>query len=201
LENPIKYLIITVITIILLIPIFFGVYIQFFFLGELDIFINPIYAVGLLGLLVLGKIFEIYFYNGNNLELMRKHDVTNALINNNNRVVKWIFFPLTMLMEELIFRYYSIGLLKTSLRIEELNVILISSLIFSLYHIHTWFSFKNRTLLFINLIYPFLMGLYLGYIFLNLGIIPCIIIHYCLAFFLYYNISRKYFRKNKIKSL
>ncbi|MFX1501949.1 MAG: CPBP family intramembrane glutamic endopeptidase [Promethearchaeota archaeon] len=127
---------------------------------------------------------------------MRKHDVTNALINRNNRIVIWVFFPLTMIMEELIFRYYLIGFLNYSLNLEDFSVILISSLIFSLYHIHTWFSFKNLTILLVNLIYTFLMGLYIGYLFLNIGIIPSILIHYVLALSLYYNIYKRYTKKN-----
>ncbi|MFX1366430.1 MAG: type II CAAX prenyl endopeptidase Rce1 family protein [Promethearchaeota archaeon] len=127
---------------------------------------------------------------------MRKHDVTNALIEGNNRKIILIFLPLTMIMEELIFRYYLIGILINSLNLDDLSVIFISSLIFSLYHFHAWFSYKNRTLLLVNLIYPFLMGLYLGYMFLSFGIIFCILIHYLLVFYLYYNISKRYFRNN-----
>lgn len=128
---------------------------------------------------------------------MRKHDVTNALINGNNRIVILVFFPLTMIMEELIFRYYLVGFLINSLNLEIVSVLFISSLIFSLYHIHTWFSFKNLTLLLINLLFPFLMGIYLGFVLLNFGIIACILIHSILAFSLYYSIYRRYFRIEK----
>jgi len=194
LENSNKYIIIGVISTFLFIPILFGVYVQYIFVREFDPFLILFFLFGLLILLTIGKLIEIFIFNNDSIELMRKHDVMNALINRNNRIVIWLFFPLTMIMEELIFRYYLIGFLSDSLNLDVISVIFISSLIFSLYHIHTWFSFKNLTFLLINLVYPFLMGLYIGYIFLNLGIIPCILIHYILSFYLYYNIYRRYFR-------
>ncbi len=172
----------------------FGVYIQFTFISVSDPFFILPFIIGFFLLLLLGKLIEIFIFNNENIEFMRKHDVMSALINNNNRIVIWFFFPLTMIMEELIFRYYSIGFLIISLNLGVVPVILISSFIFSIYHIHTWFSFKDLTLLLVNLVYPFLMGLYIGYVFLNLGIIPCILIHYILAFFLYYNLYKRYFR-------
>jgi membrane protease YdiL (CAAX protease family) len=172
----------------------FGVYIQYSFTSVIDpTFILP-FLLGFSVLIILGKLIEIFIFNNETIELMRKHDVMNALINKDNRIVIWLFFPLTMIMEELIFRYYLIGFLSNSLNLDLVSVILISSVIFSLYHIHTWFSFKNITILIINLVYPFLMGLYIGYIFLNLGFIPCILIHYILAFSLYYNLYKRYFR-------
>ncbi|MFX0023097.1 MAG: type II CAAX prenyl endopeptidase Rce1 family protein [Candidatus Hermodarchaeota archaeon] len=193
-KNSVKYIIITVISICLFFPMIFGVYIQYIIVRISDlIFILP-FLLGLFVLLSLGRLIEIFIFNIENVELMRKHDVMNALINKNNRFVILFFFPLTMIMEELIFRYYLIGFLRNSLNLEIVSVILISSIVFSLYHIHTWFSFKNLTILLINLVYPFLMGLYLGYIFLNLGILPCILIHYILAFFLYYSLYRRYFK-------
>ncbi len=172
----------------------FGVYIQYTFISVLDPFFILPFLLGFLVLIIFGKLIEKFIFNNENIELMRNHDVMNALIHNNNRIVIWFFFPLTMIMEELIFRYYSIGFLIISLNLDVVPVILISSLIFSLYHIHTWFSFKDLTILLLNLAYPFFMGLYIGYVFLNLGIIPCILIHYILAFFLYYNLYRRYFK-------
>ncbi|MDX1799064.1 MAG: CPBP family intramembrane glutamic endopeptidase [Candidatus Lokiarchaeia archaeon] len=189
-----KYVIIAVISFFLFIPMIFGVYIQYTSITVLDPFFILPFLLGLVALIILGKFIEIFIFNNENIELMRNHDVMNALINKNNRIVIYLFFPLTMIMEELIFRYYLIGFLSISLNFDEISVILISSVVFSLYHIHTWFSFKNLTILLINLVYPFLMGLYLGYIFLNLGILPCILIHYILAFFLYYSLYRRYFK-------
>lgn len=175
-------------------PMILGVYVQYIFVRTLDIFIFLFFLFGLVTLFIIGKLIHNYIFNKDSIELMRKHDVTNALINRNNRIVIWLFFPLTMVMEELIFRYYLIGFLIDSLKLDVLSVIFISSLIFSLYHIHTWFSYKNLTILITNLVYTFLMGLYIGFLFLNIGIVPCILIHYTLAFSLYYNIYKRYFK-------
>lgn len=196
-ENSTKYLIIVGISIVLFIPILFGIYVQFFFIRDINPSLIFFFLFGLLILLAIGRFIEICIFNKDNVQLMRKHDVTNALINGNNRLVIWVFFPLTMIMEELIFRYYLVGFLIKSLNLEIVSVLFISSLIFSLYHIHTWFSFKNLTLLLINLLFPFLMGIYLGFVLLNFGIIACILIHSILAFSLYYSIYRRYFRIEK----
>jgi hypothetical protein len=45
----------------------------------------------------------------------------------------------------------------------------------------------------INLGIPFFLGIYNGFILINLGILPCIIIHYVVVMILYYNIYRRYF--------
>ena len=147
-------------------------------------------------LLILGKIVEIFGYNRKIVETMRKNDVINALINGDSNFILWFLFPIIIITEELIFRYYTIGILVYILGLESIVVIFISSLFFSLFHIHIWFRYKNLRILLINLGYPFLLGLYIGYIFLKLGIIPCIIIHYVIAFYSYYNIYRRYFRNN-----
>ncbi|MFX1388395.1 MAG: type II CAAX prenyl endopeptidase Rce1 family protein, partial [Promethearchaeota archaeon] len=180
--------------IILTTPMFFGVYLEYFTIKELDWFIIVIFIIGLLVLLFLGKIIEIFGYNNKNVEVMRKQDVINTFINKNNKIIIWFFFPIIIIIEELIFRYYSLGILVHVLELDSIIAIPISSLIFSLFHIHIWFRYKNLTILLINLGYPFLMGLYIGYVFLKLGIIPSIIIHYTIALTLYYNIYRRYFK-------
>jgi membrane protease YdiL (CAAX protease family) len=190
-----KHIILSVSLIILTIPIFFGVYLEYFTIRELNWFVILIFIIGILVFLILGKIIEVYVYNDNNIEVFRKQDVLNAFINRNNRLIIWFFFPIIIIIEELIFRYYSIGILVHVLNLESVAAIFISSLIFSLFHIHIWFRYKNLMILLTNLGYPFLMGLYISYIFLQLGIIPCIIIHYSIALFSYYNIYRRYIKK------
>ncbi|MBD3214343.1 MAG: CPBP family intramembrane metalloprotease [Candidatus Lokiarchaeota archaeon] len=99
-------------------------------------------------------------------------------------------FLITMVMEELIFRFYSIGLLL--IFINEFVAILISSFIFSLYHIHIWYTFRNKRLLIIYLFFSFLLGLLNGFLLIQFGIIFCIIIHYGLTFIFYWSIYKKY---------
>lgn len=190
-----KYITLSALLIILTIPIFFGVYVEYFTIRELSWPVILILITDLIIFLILGKIIEIYGYNDNNVEVFRKQDVLNAFINRSNRLIIWFFFPIIIIIEELIFRYYSIGILVHVLDLESVIAIFISSSIFSLFHIHIWFRYKNLMILLINFGYPFLMGLYFGYIFLKLGIVPCILIHYLIALFSYYNIYRRYFKK------
>jgi hypothetical protein len=173
---------------------FFGVFLDYFTIRELNWFIIFIFIIGISVLLFLGKIVETFGYNNKNVEVIRKQDVVNALILQDNRIIIWIFFPIIIVIEELVFRYYIIGILVDLLNLESIIAIFISSLAFSLFHIHIWFRYKNLTILLINIGYPFLMGIYIGYIFLKLGIIPCILIHYIIALSLYYNIYRRYFK-------
>ncbi|MFX1256922.1 MAG: type II CAAX prenyl endopeptidase Rce1 family protein [Promethearchaeota archaeon] len=191
-----KYTILTILVIILIIPIFFGIYIEYLFIRELNLFVILILLFGLLILLLINKLIGIYGYDNESIERMRKHDVIDALIKKKNKSILWFFFPIIMLIEELIFRYYFIGFLLNQLDLDVSSAIVISSLIFSLFHIHTWFSYRNLRILLINLGCSFLLGLFNGYILLTLGIFPCIGIHYASAMYLYYNIYRIYFKAN-----
>jgi len=192
-----KYTVITIIFILLTIPLCFGVFIEYFLVGDLSLKVILILIFGVLVLLILSKVIEIYGYNNRSIEIMKNHDVINVFISKNNQIIVWLFFPIIMIIEELIFRYYLIGFLIFSMELESFLLIILSSLIFSLYHLHTWFAIKNLKLRLINLGNPFILGLYNGYLFLKLGIIPCILIHYIFALFLYYNIYRRHFKKKK----
>jgi len=189
-----KSTVISIISVVLIIPILFGVYTENFIVRDADLYTILLLIPGFSLLLFIGKIINYFGFKNYDIELMRRHDVINAFINN-NRIVLWIFFPITMIMEELIFRYYLISFLSTTLQLKIILSILISSMAFSLYHIHTWFSYKSQAILLINLSYTLLLGLYLGYLFYTLGFIVCILIHYLIALYLYYNLYRKNFRK------
>jgi len=189
-----KSTVISIISVVLIIPILFGVYTENFIVRDADLYTILLLILGFSLLLFIGKIINYFGFKNYDIELMRRHDVINAFINN-NRIVLWIFFPITMIMEELIFRYYLISFLSTTLQLKIILSILISSMAFSLYHIHTWFSYKSQAILLINLSYTLLLGLYLGYLFYTLGFIVCILIHYLIALYLYYNLYRKNFRK------
>lgn len=189
-----KYVTIISIFAILTIPVFFGLYLEYFTIRALDGVVIILTISGLFILLFLGKILEIFGYNQNNIEAMRKHDVMYAFINRDNKLLIWFYFPITIILEELIFRYYTIGFLDYTLKLEPVIVIFFSSLFFSIYHIHMWFRYKNLSILLIYLGYSFMLGLYTGYLFLNIGIIPCILAHYFIALYGYYNIYRRYFQ-------
>ena len=186
-----KYLTIAIVVIFLIIPIFFGVYIDFLIVSELSLGVVLFVLIGFAFLLVLGKVMEHLMYSETSKELMKKHDVIKALLNGNDIKVLLFFFPLTMVMEELIFRYYLIGIFLYQLNAGTILAILISSVIFSLYHLHIWFRFKDLKILITYLITSFLLGIYNGYILITLGIFACVIVHIILVFILYYSLYQK----------
>jgi len=188
-----KYVIITTIFIILTIPMYFGVYLEYFNIRDLNWLIIVIAVSGFFILLILDKILVIFVYNRKMIEDIGKNDVIKAFIDGNSKEIIWFYFPIIIITEELIFRYYTIGFFDYTLELEPVVAIFLSSFFFSKYHIHIWFRYKNLIFLLVNLGYPFLLGLYTGYIFLHIGIIPCILIHFFLALYAYYSIYRQYF--------
>jgi membrane protease YdiL (CAAX protease family) len=186
-----KYLTITLAVIILLFPLFFGIYTEFLIINDFTLFTLAYLLIGFVFLLVLGKVMEHFMYKGASKETMKHHDVIDALLNKNGKIILFVFFPLTMIMEEFIFRYYLIGVLLNQLKLGLILAILISSTIFSLYHLHIWFKFKNLKILISYLISSFLLAIYNGYLLITLGIFMCIIVHTILVFILYYNLYKK----------
>ena len=191
-----KYALIVIIFIILIVPMFLGYYWEYFFIREFDVYVVLILIFGFIIFFIMGKLIEIYAYNDNRIEVLKKQDIINAFISKKNLVVIWIFFPIIMIIEELIFRFYIIAILINQVELKALVAVFISSLVFSLFHIHTWFSYRSIRILLVNLIFPFLLGLYNGYIFLTMGIIPCVIIHYIIVLNLYYNLYKRYFKND-----
>ena len=195
-EKMRKYLFITLVCVILIIPMFFRIYLEYLFIREftLDIIFNLIF--GLIILLLINKLIVVYGYDSQSFEAIKKQDVIHAMISKNHKEIIWIFLPMIMLLEELIFRYYMIGFLLNQGGLNIFSAILISSIAFSLYHIHIWFRFKNLRILLIYLGNSFLLGLFNGYILITLGLIPCILIHFALVLIMYYNIYTRYFEGN-----
>jgi len=191
LKFGIKYLAITVVVILLIFPIFFGIYIDFLFVSEFSLGIILFLLIGFVCLLGFGKLMEFFMYSEKSKELMKQHDVVKALMNGNDIFVLLVFFPLTMIMEEFIFRYYLIGMLLFELKLGLFLAILISSALFSLYHLHIWFRFKNLEIFIAYLSYSLFLGIYNGFILLSLGIFACIITHSILIFISYYNLYKK----------
>ncbi|MFX0033013.1 MAG: type II CAAX prenyl endopeptidase Rce1 family protein [Candidatus Hermodarchaeota archaeon] len=193
-NKKIKYITILFIFLLLTIPVYFGIFIDFFLVGEFNLIVVLILIFGYLFLFGLGKIIEIYGYNTEIIEIMKKHDVINSFIENNNKLVRWLGFLIIMTIEELIFRYYLMGMFNHLYR-EKIIIIFISSLIFAVYHLHTWFSYKNLRIVSIFFCYSLCLGLYTGYLLFTLGIIPCIFVHYSLAIVSYYGIFVRYFKE------
>lgn len=190
-EFKVKYPIIITCVILCIIPLFFGVFINLMFFSKFGVLFASIIIIGIVLLFFLGIAIGKYAYNEESLKIMGEHDLISALIKKNNYWVLFFIFPLTMVMEEFIFRYYSIGILHFIINLGSLESIVISSIIFALYHLHFWFKLKNKRITIIYISYSFFLGLLNGFVLLTIGLIFCILIHYLLAFILYYNISKK----------
>ncbi|TFG27470.1 MAG: CPBP family intramembrane metalloprotease [Promethearchaeota archaeon] len=189
-----KYGILGILCVVLIIPILFGTYVEYLFIRELNFIVFITLIFGLIAFILMDILIVDYGYNDTSFEALKSQDVIKALITGENKEIIWIFLPMIMLIEELIFRYYLMGFLLKQVELEVIWAILISSAIFSLFHIHIWFRFKNLRVLIINLIDSFFLGLFNAYIFLTLGLIPCIFIHYGLVLLLYYGIYKKFFK-------
>jgi len=200
LEKKNKFVFIVVVFAVLTIPIFFGIYVETIFLQVSNLYAIIVLFGGLVIFLSVGELIDIYGFNIESLEAIKEHDVIQALTQKKNRLITLLLFIITMIMEELIFRYYLISFLFYSLNLNIILVLILSSLFFSLYHIHTWFTYKNVRILGIFLSNSFLLGLFLGYIFLTLGFLYCIIIHSIIAFIFYFNLVKRYFKKSNCKS-
>jgi len=178
------------IVMVLLIPIFFGFQVNYLFPFTLHYTFWDILIIsfGSLILLLLGYFIIIRAYDKKDLQSIESHEVVSGFISHEYTSVL-IIFLITMGMEELIFRFYILGLLNLFL---DLGVaILLASGIFSLYHIHVWFSFKSYKILGSYLIYAFLLGLLTGFVFFKLGLFVCILIHFGMVLIIYWKIARK----------
>jgi membrane protease YdiL (CAAX protease family) len=195
-EHMRKYLIIALACVFLIIPMFFGIYLEYLFIREGGLVVIFNIILGLAIFLILNRLIVVYGYDSQSFGAIKKQDVIDAMISKNQKAVIWIFLPMTMLFEELIFRYYMIGFLLNQGGLNMFSAILISSIAFSLYHIHIWFRFKKLRILLIYLGDSFLLGLFNGYILLTLGLIPCILIHFALVLIQYHNLYTRYFKDN-----
>ena len=186
-----KYLIIIILDVILLIPIYFGLFTRYLLIKEFNFSILLTLIISIIFFIAFSLIIQKYGYDKSTISLMVNHDVTATFLGNGNKLILLVFFPLTMLMEELIFRYYLIGFMDTILHLDAIAIILISSLIFSVYHLHFWFRFKNVRLTMIFIIGSFVMGIFLSFILMTLGLIFCVVVHFTLALLMYYNLANK----------
>jgi membrane protease YdiL (CAAX protease family) len=191
-KNSLKILVL----IILLIPLFFGFNLKYIFRLNLDFFPFILIIIGVFLLFLGGRLIPRYIFTPKELNRMKEHEIVAAFSEKSYQSII-IFFPITMLVEELIFRYYILGVLTTMI---ELNfAILISALAFSLYHLHIWFGFKDLRVLSSYMVYSLLLGILNGYIFYYLGIILCILVHMVLVLDIYYVLSKR-LEKSKIRN-
>ena len=186
-----KYLIISILDVILLIPIYFGLFTRYLLINEFNFSIFLTLIISIILFIAFSLIIQRYGYDKSTISLMVNHDATASFLGDGNKLILFLFFPLTMLMEELIFRYYLIGFMETILHLDVILIVLLSSLIFSVYHLHFWFKFKNVRLTMIFIIGSFVMGIFLSFILITLGLIFCVVVHFSLALLMYYNLANK----------
>jgi membrane protease YdiL (CAAX protease family) len=183
-----KNLVKGIVTAVLIIPIVFGVNIEYLFIRSFDLVIILFLLIGFVILFFGGLLLIKTVFRKEALGKMKKHEVVLAF-QKDDKITLFFWFPLTMVMEELIFRYYLTGFL--DILLTPIHTIFLSAIIFGIYHFHVWFLFKNLQIVFSYIGYSFLLGLILGFTLLTLGLFPCIFIHFSLILFIYYKISKK----------
>ncbi len=199
-EEVKKDFIIFVVVLIGLIPLFLGLHAQYLFIINLNLSKLILSLFGIIILFLLGRFIILIIFDAKVIEQMKNHDLVQSFINRNKKSVILFAFPLTMLMEELIFRFYMITYLLDIFHFNDLTVVFFSSFIFALYHLHFWFRFKNFRLFLSYFILSFGLGLFNGFAFLNYGLLVCFFVHFGIAFELYYHLFDKYFKNNKGKT-
>jgi membrane protease YdiL (CAAX protease family) len=95
----------------------------------------------------------------------------------------FIVYPLTLLFEELVFRGLFYYFFFTRIPFSLLAVL--NALLFGGYHMHVYFTSKNRCLTLVFISVSFLLGLFLGNIMRYFGILGCWIYHIVIVTVIY----------------
>ena len=192
-----KDVIIIIVVFIAIIPLFYGYNLQKIVILTFNFNLIAVLALGLVILFLLGRLIFSIFLDEKSVSLMENHDLIDSFIKKNQKWTKWFIFPLTMLMEELIFRFYAISIIINLIKLNPFFAIIISSSIFAVYHIHFWIRLKNFRIFISFFILSFLLGLLNGYAFIYFGLLACFFIHYGMAFELYFYLYRKFYVKKQ----
>ena len=196
-KNHTKDVIIIIVVIIAIIPLIYGYNLQSIAIITCNFNLIAVLALGLVILFLLGRLIFSTLLDEKSISLMENHDMIDSFIKKNQKWTKWFIFPLTMLMEELIFRFYAISIIINLIKLNPFLAIIISSSIFAVYHIHFWIRLKNFRIFISFFILSFLLGLLNGYAFIYFGLLACFFIHYGMAFELYSYLYRKFYAKNQ----
>jgi len=192
-----KNVIIIIVVFIAIIPLFYGYNLQNVVILTFNFNLFAVLALGLVILFLLGRLIFSTLLDEKSILQMENHDLVDSFIKKNQKWVKWFIFPLTMLMEELIFRFYAISIIINPIKLNPFLAVIISSSIFAAYHIHFWIRFKNFRIFISFFILSFFLGLLNGYAFIYFGLLVCFIIHYGMAFELYFYLYRKFYVKKQ----
>ena len=196
-KNHTKDVIIIIVVIIAIIPLIYGYNLQNIAIITCNFNLIAVLALGLVILFLLGRLIFSTLLDEKSISLMENHDMIDSFIKKNQKWTKWFIFPLTMLMEELIFRFYAMSIIINLIKLSPFFAIILSSSIFAVYHIHFWIRLKNFRIFISFFILSFLLGLLNGYAFIYFGLLACFFIHYGMAFELYSYLYRKFYAKNQ----
>ena len=192
-----KDVIIIIVVFIAIIPLFYGYNLQKIVILTFNFNLIAVLALGLIILFLLGRLIFSTLLDDKSISLMENHDMIDSFIKKNQKWTKWFIFPLTMLMEELIFRFYAISIIINLIKLSPFLAIILSSSIFAVYHIHFWIRLRNFRIFISFFILSFLLGLLNGYAFIYFGLLACFFIHYGMAFELYFYLYRKFYVKKQ----
>ncbi|MGV9173022.1 MAG: CPBP family intramembrane glutamic endopeptidase [Promethearchaeia archaeon] len=140
-----------------------------------------------IGMVTLGICLVAYIMKDSILK-MKEHMVVEG-IREKNYYNLWFLFPITMVLEEVIFRLYLFGFLFTFLDL--IPSIFIGTIIFAVYHIHTWFEFKDKRITITFILFATILGLILNTLVYFLGLFACILMHWASAFLIFLVITNK----------
>ena len=192
-----KDIIIIIVVVIAIFPLFFGYHLQNIVIITFNFIQVAILLLGLVILFLMGRLIFSTLLDEKSISQMQNHEMVDSFIKKNQKWSKWFIFPLTMLMEELIFRFYAISIIIDLIKLSPFLAVIISSSIFAVYHIHFWIRLKNFRIFISFFILSFFLGLLNGYAFIYFGLLTCFIIHYGMAFELYSYLYRKFYAKNQ----
>ena len=193
----IKDVIIIIVVVISLIPLFYGYELKYIIILTYNFNLITFLVLGIVILFLFGRVIFSTLLDEKSIFQMENHDLVDSFIKKNQNWAKWFIFPLTMLMEELIFRFYAISIVIDLIKLNPFLAVITSSSIFAAYHIHFWIRFKNFRIFISFFILSFFLGLLNGYAFIYFGLLVCFIIHYGMAFELYFYLYRKFYVKKQ----
>lgn len=164
----------------------------------LEVFSIDDIDIGILILLIILPILFLFFtiYLGIGW-LKQNRDKTSEIsfihaINNRDWYSLFLLYPLTLLMEEILFRILIFSLL--TLFFQEFFIAISNGFIFAIYHIHILITTKNSSLFLLFFQGSFLLGVWLSILLPYIGVWACWGLHLCLVticYIIWYKITTK----------
>ncbi len=216
-ENKIKIIIL----ILLIIPIFFGtnlVYLLSSFniilVWEIELFFIFIAFIAFFYVVCIYLIFFALDYEyPEYISEIREHPMVKIHLQRdffvNNRYEILLSYTLSIIFEEFLFRMYLLGFLLNFENFQPIMAfdygyigdffypILSSSILFSGYHIYTFFKAESLSLTVFYMLSSFILGIINGISFIYGGILFSIIVYWIITYSIYSIIGRHYVLKEK----